>query len=41
VRRRRDIKRLRFAAVGQFDEETALRRHLAIPLCGIAATASN
>jgi hypothetical protein len=27
--------------VGQFDVEAALRRHLAIPLCGIATTASN
>ena len=29
------------SVVGQFDVEAALRRHLAIPPCGIAATASN
>ena len=27
--------------MGQFDVETASRRHLAIPPCGIAATASH
>jgi hypothetical protein len=27
--------------VGQFDVKAALRRHLAIPPCGLAATASN
>jgi hypothetical protein len=35
------VNREENSVVGQFDVEAALRRHLAIPPCGITATASN